>query len=199
MRWLGGSILLLTLGAGVGCGGKVGDPSPVEIVDVGPDLPARNPQPDRGSTVPNPTRPPRGGSTSGNPAPVPPESAPPSDVMEPAFEAARMVLETYCGGCHGAAAAQSGNVQGFGEIGDIAALITRGLVVPLESSDSRLVQVMLDGSMPPLGVGPRPTSSDIQTVIDFIDNRRFWRELESPPLVDAGPPAVVSDAGADAG
>jgi mono/diheme cytochrome c family protein len=198
MRWLDGCIPVLTLCAGIGCGGRAGQASAVEITEPGSGLqPGRRQA--RPETAPTPARPPSGGSSTGGRAPIPPEPVPVGDAIEPARPYAQTVLETYCGACHGAAAIRSGNVQGFADIEDIDALVARGWIVPLRSDQSLIVQVMLDGSMPPPGVEPRPTVTDIASVIDFIDNPIFWPVADPTPGVDAGAPATVFDAGTDAG
>jgi hypothetical protein len=198
MRWQNGSICLVALCAGISCGGKAGDAGAEEIAEPGSDLPARRP-PRPVDTVPNPGRPPRGETSTGSRAPIPPDPGEPSEPTEPARVYALTVIETYCGDCHGSAAIRSGNVQGFADIEDFDALVTRGWIVPLSSDQSLIVQVMLDGSMPPPGVEPRPRPPDITSVINFIDNPRFWPVPESTPGADAGTPTLGGDAGADAG
>jgi hypothetical protein len=86
---------------------------------------------------------------------------------------------------------------GFDYVTDIDRMVTQGLVVPLSSESSPLIQMMRNGRMPPLGVAPRATSSDIQIIASFIDAPEFWPEVLG--VVDAGPPSVSADAGADTG
>ena len=132
----------------------------------------------------------------GMPTEAPPTEDPTFDDVRPDWSVTG-TLDWFCGSCHGAQAIREGNVQGgFDSVADLDRMVTLGLVVPLSSVDSLLVQVMLNGSMPPPGVEPRPTRNDIQIVAQSIDNPLFW---DSPaPAEDAGPPIVPADAGTDA-
>jgi hypothetical protein len=112
----------------------------------------------------------------------------------------RDMLDGLCGSCHGAEAIREGNVQGgFDSVNDFDRMVTQGLIVPLSSADSPLFQVMRDGSMPPPGIEPRATSRDTELLGQFIDNPLFWDVPVSPSAVDAGPPNIPADAGADGG
>jgi len=93
------------------------------------------------------------------------------------------VLETHCGACHGAEARATDNVQGdLGYLDDLDRVVERGLIVALESGRSRVVQVMLDGSMPPRGVEPRPSAAEIAAVRAFIDRPAFYSD--DAPSID---------------
>jgi serine/threonine-protein kinase len=65
-------------------------------------------------------------------------------------------------------------------INDIDQLVETGKIVPLNSAASRIVQRMVRGEMPPVSSGlPAVTEADINTVAQFIDNPRFWPEVEA--------------------
>jgi hypothetical protein len=80
-------------------------------------------------------------------------------------------LEAQCGECHGAAAAESGQVQGqLGDIGSVDALIRGGRIVPCLSDASSVVGRIEDGSMPPPdSFGPRPSEDDQRALRAYID------------------------------
>jgi mono/diheme cytochrome c family protein len=100
-----------------------------------------------------------------------------------------------CGACHGPDAPVAGS-GGIRFIGDLDALVAAGLIVPLSSAASPIVRVMRDGSMPPPSAGRFPvTNADLQIVVEYIDNPRFWPEASPPALVDAGSETPVVDAG----
>jgi len=131
-----------------------------------------------------------GNPTDTNPAttaPPPvrdPNAAPPSaadSVKELAQANAQNVLAANCGQCHGpqlsVAEAQGG---GMNYINDIDKLVANGKVVPLDSANSKIIQRMTNGSMPPVQSGLRRVSQDdINTVAQFIDNPDFW-DIEAP-------------------
>ena len=113
--------------------------------------------------------------------------------------AAENVLLANCGMCHGpdAPVATSGGIR---FIGDVDRLVEAGLIVPLNAAASRVVRVMLDGSMPPLGASYFPVvDSDIDTVVSYIDNPRFWPSLATSGAPDAGMELPAVDAGGDGG
>jgi mono/diheme cytochrome c family protein len=116
-----------------------------------------------------------------------------------AVEVVEDILITDCGQCHG----PNGNgAGGIDDINSIDQLVADGLVVPLDSEASPIVRVLFDGSMPPPSSGlPPVTEADITTVAQYIDNPRFWpgRSAPLPPVVDAGSPAPLLDAGIDGG
>jgi hypothetical protein len=189
--------LALLLGVVTACGGRSvggdgGEPSASSPAPAVPIEPARAGRPTPPTAGPDRRPPMTGGDT-----PVTDGSDGPT---QPATVAGVQVLETYCGGCHGAEARADGNVQGgFSDIDDVDALVERGWVVPLSASGSLIVQVMLDGRMPPRNA-PRPDAAEVQWVIDFIDNPRFWPEPAAG--VDGGAtadPGRALDAGVDAG
>ena len=54
--------------------------------------------------------------------------------------------------------------------------------------------------MPPPGPGSYPvTEADMNIVIQYIDNPRFWPDVTPPSRVDAGVDVPLGDAGADGG
>lgn len=106
---------------------------------------------------------------------------------------------TNCGQCHGPLAPAT-NSGGINFIDDLDQLVEAGLIVPLSSASSRIVIAMQDGSMPPPGTYPYPvTGADLDTVIQYIDNPRFWPDVAPSAGVDAGVEAPLADAGAASG
>jgi hypothetical protein len=84
-------------------------------------------------------------------------------------------LAAACGNCHGYEAVANDEVQGgFDCVEDITCSVRLGFIIPLRSSQSPLIQVMRDQSMPPPGVQPRPDSSLIEAWAGLIDNPLFW-------------------------
>jgi len=181
-----------------GCGGNSGDaegqsPSPPAEMASRPDRP-----------------PPSSFAPPNDPAPRP---APPSEAELSQARRARFVeavqsvdalLERNCGACHGKSVPTSPCGLRFDDTDDLVAL---ALIAPLSADASRVVQVIVDGSMPPPGVQPRPTSSELDPLLAFIEgDPSFWTQ---PPLdgrdaqahADAQSNAcdVPPDAGVDAG
>jgi mono/diheme cytochrome c family protein len=81
-------------------------------------------------------------------------------------------LGADCGSCHGLAAVLSGvsAPSALDGVGDIAELITAGLIVPCDADGSELVRVLRDESMPPPGSsGPRPGRAELTELIAFIN------------------------------
>src|SRR5262245_42805611 len=142
---------LVLMFSALGCGGKAEDdarpaqpsfsapratPSspPVESVPQRPQpVPTMQPSP------PPPSPPPPGPQRR----PIPP----PDDEL--ARAAAENVLAANCGLCHGPALTPQQAQAGINYISDIDQLLVARLIVPLNSSTSRIVVVMRDGSMPP--------------------------------------------------
>lgn len=119
-------------------------------------------------------------------------------MVDLARAAAENVLIQNCGSCHDPWQAAGG----IGFVRDVDQLAAAGLIVPLNSAASRVVQVMRDGSMPPPSAGLPPVAeADIEVVAQYIDNPRFWAGFEPPlgPEPDAGAPAQLVDAGPDSG
>jgi len=114
-------------------------------------------------------------------------------------DAVENILMANCGPCHGpdAPALGSGGIQ---FIGDVDRLVEAGLIVPLSSATSRVVRVSVLGSMPPVSSGlPLLTEADIDTLVTYIDNPRYWPDFVPPATVDAGPAPPLVDAGVDGG
>jgi len=81
-------------------------------------------------------------------------------------------LDTDCGSCHGLTAVLSGGFtpSAIDGVGDIAELISDGLIVPCDADGSALVRVLRDESMPPPGVsGSRPGRAEVTELIAFIN------------------------------
>jgi mono/diheme cytochrome c family protein len=106
------------------------------------------------------------------------------DTTDPAALAradAENVLATNCGECHGSKLQLDDASGGMNYIDDIDKLVENGKIIPLNSKESRIVERMRDGSMPPsFSQKPRVTDQEIDVVAQFIDQPRFW------PNVDGG-------------
>ena len=89
--------------------------------------------------------------------------------------AAENVLASKCGYCHGPNLTELTAQAGMNYIDDIDQLVAKGKILPLNSAGSPLVQKMVRGLMPPQGSGyPLPTAADIDIVVSYIDNPRYW-------------------------
>jgi hypothetical protein len=87
----------------------------------------------------------------------------------------RSALTEQCGACHGAEAIAHRTVLGgFSCVEDVDCMVELGLLVPLDSSGSRMIVLMRNGSMPPSGVQPRPTTEDIDRLARILDNPAYW-------------------------
>ena len=85
------------------------------------------------------------------------------------------MLGRYCGSCHGAAAIANDNVIAFDFVEDVEELVENGYIVPLNPDASLLFGRVLRGDMPPRGVQPRPSQSEIQAFESFIaGDDLFW-------------------------
>ena len=123
------------------------------------------------------------------------EVLPPEAAFEPP-------LHALCGDCHGSEAVANGSVQGgFDEVENFDRLVADGWVIPLDSTDSPLVQLITSGRMPPVGGQPPPSKSDIALLVQqlswYIDNPRFWPDA-TVPSADAASASSI-DVGLDAG
>jgi mono/diheme cytochrome c family protein len=107
---------------------------------------------------------------------------PPVDNDDPAALAraqAENILNSNCGQCHGGQLTPATASAGMNYINDIDQLVETGKIVPLDSENSRIIERMREGSMPPVQSGlPQVSASDIDVVAQFIDNPRFWPGLE---------------------
>jgi hypothetical protein len=153
-----------------------------------------------------------GGAAPSQPAETPPG---PSSVASQGEDTPRTVylaavgavdgmLERNCGRCHGKAVPTAPCGLKFDNVEDLVA--TR-ILTPLSVDESRVLSVILDGSMPPPGVEPRPDTADIEQLRTFIDDPLFWGMLpaeghsEGQALQDAQNNAcdAASEPTADAG
>ena len=92
-----------------------------------------------------------------------------------------VVLDEYCGACHGGPSNNDVEPGPLEFTDDIDRMVTLGIIAPFNGAFSPLVQVMGDGSMPPAGIVPRPTETEITMIRAFIDNPLRWPE---PPPID---------------
>jgi len=114
-------------------------------------------------------------ATPGQP-PVTPPNTPPADSPEALARAqAENILASNCGQCHGPALTPAQASAGMNYIDDMQRLADEGKLIPGNSSGSRIIQRMREGSMPPpSSLKPQVLDQDIDTVAQFIDNPRFW-------------------------
>jgi serine/threonine-protein kinase len=148
-----------------------GNPPPVQV-DVKPETCDDNPLLAGCPATGQPTAP-TGPARPANPDPGGSEA-------ELAKAAAENVLAANCGQCHGPALTPAQAQAGMNYIDDIDKLVETGKIVPLNSAGSRIIQRMVRREMPPVTTGRTVTDADINTVAQYIDNPRFW------PNVDTG-------------
>src|SRR5262245_33174943 len=79
--------------------------------------------------------------------------------------AARTILATYCGRCHGEDGSGKG---GFKTVTNRAQLISQKRIVPGDASRSPLIERISAGEMPPPEEKKRPTAADIATLIRWV-------------------------------
>jgi len=85
------------------------------------------------------------------------------------------ILATHCGACHGHLLTVEDASGGINFIDELDALTENGLLMPLSSANSRILQVMRSGEMPPPGSGPPPVSEvELEFVAAYIDNPSYW-------------------------
>jgi hypothetical protein len=81
--------------------------------------------------------------------------------------AARNILVSNCGGCHGPALTESQASGAINYIDDWDRMIERGLITRCVPARSRIIAVMRTGKMPPPESGlPKVTEADIE----FVEN-----------------------------
>jgi mono/diheme cytochrome c family protein len=98
-----------------------------------------------------------------------------SDPAKLARAQAENILQSNCGQCHGSNLDLSDASGNMNYIDDIDQLVASGKIVPLDSKNSRIIERMREGSMPPPSSQlPRVSDSEIDVVAQFIDNPRFW-------------------------
>jgi WD40 repeat protein/mono/diheme cytochrome c family protein len=90
-----------------------------------------------------------------------------AEADEPALAAqAQAILRTHCHRCHG----QDGSVEGGMNYGtDLAKLVSRKKVTPGDPAGSRLFRRVEEGTMPPPGETPRPSSDEIAVLKKWIE------------------------------
>jgi hypothetical protein len=106
-------------------------------------------------------------SAGGAPAEIP---AGPVDPCEVTTNQAREILQMNCSGCHQAPAHQ-GNFDFCLELDTLTTAVAstgKRFLVPGEPEASRLYQRAMAGEMPPVGRSPRPTTSDLSVLHEWI-------------------------------
>ena len=109
---------------------------------------------------------------------------PPKDTKTPTQQdldkaAVENILQSNCGYCHGPKLTAAQAQAGMNYIDDIDQLVAKGKIIPLNSSGSLLVQRIKKGEMPP-ATSPYPqlTDADVDKVVSFIDNPRYWPDYK---------------------
>jgi hypothetical protein len=97
--------------------------------------------------------------------PAPTATMVPTSMPEYDTSNAQDILFVYCSSCHNPMLE-----VGFIASVDIDDLIVAGLIAPGNANESPVFVRMLREEMPPAGVEPRPSASEIDTVGDFIDS-----------------------------
>jgi hypothetical protein len=133
-----------------------------------------------GPTTAAPTAPPPAYRPTTAPPPAVSNAPPEQAGLSPQAAELRLVetmLSRYCGDCHGAAAVANGTVASFDSVEDIEQMVQSGLIVPLNAERSQLYTRTRNGDMPPPGIMPRPSQTEIRAFESFIDgDALFWRE-----------------------
>jgi mono/diheme cytochrome c family protein len=177
---IGFSVAVLALACGGDSGGDGdGNDTPITTPEPTPQAPDREDCEDNvllaGCEVPD-------DDINGDPIPDPPPANNPANPGSPeelARAAAENILAANCGQCHGPALDEDDAEAGMNYINDMDRLAAEGKLIPGNSAGSRIIQRMTDGSMPPVTSGrPRVSAADIDQVAQFIDNPRFWPDLE---------------------
>jgi serine/threonine-protein kinase len=89
------------------------------------------------------------------------------------------ILQSNCGYCHGPKLTAAQAQAGMNYIDDIDQLVKAGKIVPLNSGGSPLVQRIKKGEMPPASSSyPQLTDADVDKVVSFIDNPRYWPDYK---------------------
>ena len=104
----------------------------------------------------------------------PPPDEPPEEEPEPPEEeeslpvaAARNILVSYCGGCHGSPLTEEQASARINYIDDWNQLTEAGLIVECEPARSRIIEVMRTGEMPPPASRLPPVS---EAEIGFVES-----------------------------
>jgi len=174
---IGFSAAVLALACGSDSGDdKDNDPTAIPDTPINPDdvreTCADNPLLAGCAPPPDATVTPPGGTGS-----TPPQgNTPPPDSAEALARAqAENILASNCGQCHGPALTPLQASAGMNFIDDMDRLALEGKLKPGNSADSRIIQRMREGSMPPpASLKPQVSDQEIDTVAQFIDNPRFW-------------------------
>ena len=160
------------------CGGRSED------AGDGPLPPERTvaPPPDEEEEAPAVAEPTTAEPSTAEPSTADDYEEPPIPYEEPSaiVERALVVLDKYCGACHGRPSDANAEPGPLEFTDDVDRMVALGIIVPFDGGASPLVQVMADGSMPPRGVVPRPTESEITAIDEFIENPLLWPE--QPPV-----------------
>jgi serine/threonine-protein kinase len=117
----------------------------------------------------------RGDDADAGPASAPMPALAPFDCASSAQQFLT-IATTNCVTCHGPGSSAEG---GFGTVLDVSAMIGSGEVVPGSPERSPVFAQVNSGIMPPLGVAPRPSPSEVETI-------RGWIMCGAPSVAPAG-------------
>jgi mono/diheme cytochrome c family protein len=157
------------------CGGRAVDGLELEAVGQGGGVsnPGDEPLPLRPVRETCEDNPLLAGCSSADPGrnlPSPPEPEASSDEEPLYLAAARNVLASYCGACHGPALTASQASGGINYINDWDELIQAGLIQECSPGRSRIIEVIRREEMPPPGSGlPIVSNADLQVVVNAIE------------------------------
>lgn len=192
--------MLAVMCSALACGGKAEDDGKPAEPSYG--APPANPTSPPLASPSRPSRPspPVNAAPPQQPPPPPPSPFREAPQVDLAQAAAENVLAANCGQCHGPQLTPAQAQDGINYIDDTDKLVEVGLILPLDSTRSRIIEMMRDGSMPPVDSGlPRVTDADVELVASYIDNPRYWPGPVEANSVDAGIGSPSSDAGRDGG
>ena len=147
---------------------------------------------------------PPGGDPGGDPTadagpggPPPPSDdppPPPGQSCEEVYAESRVVMNTYCAGCH----AGGNSIGGFGAALDAPAMISSGKIVPGSPDESRIYIRMSDSNpasaMPPPSAGDnRPDDRDLEVMHEWIGRCDAESEFDDDPGVGGAPFISIND------
>ncbi|HEU4582478.1 MAG TPA: c-type cytochrome [Polyangiaceae bacterium] len=125
---------------------------------------------------------PGGGGGGGGGTSTPPKAKSQQELDKATVE---NILQSNCGYCHGPKLTPAQAQAGMNYIDDIDQLVKTGKIVPLNSSGSPLVQRIKKGEMPPASSSyPQLTDADVDKVVSFIDNPRYWPDYRPADCSD---------------
>jgi mono/diheme cytochrome c family protein len=117
--------------------------------------------------------------------PVTPAKDKPTTQQDLDKGAVENILQSNCGYCHGPKLTEAQAQAGMNYIDDIDELVKKGKIVPLNSGGSLLVQKIKNGQMPPpTSPYPQLNDADVDKIVSFIDNPRYWPDYKPADCSD---------------